>query len=158
MEFYGVWGRKKPHGILWVFGEEKNRGARKPHGILWESRGQKTPRGFMGFLEIENHWKGAENMEPKGKGEIHMSQHTPGPWRTTDRYIWATSTLLARVYKQEGQGEANARLIAAAPEMLALLGGFLSYSRETCADDVLEGLQDDAHALLTTIEGQKIPK
>lgn len=67
-----------------------------------------------------------------------MSNHTPGPWHLTDHIsphisIYAggetvdgiekpTKTIVGPIYKASGKEfAANARLIAAAPEMLALL-------------------------------------
>lgn len=62
-----------------------------------------------------------------------MSAHTPGPWRINDQrksgwmdngvYISSPANI-ARIYKLEGGDKqlfSNARLIAAAPEMLELL-------------------------------------
>ena len=52
-----------------------------------------------------------------------MSKHTPGPW-TKDRNIIedAEGQEIARVaYEQSGYVQANARLIAAAPELLKAL-------------------------------------
>jgi len=59
-----------------------------------------------------------------------MSAHTPGPWKEHDRSIWAGEILLAKVYKQGDQGVSNARLIAAAPQLLEAL------------DDVSRAYQD----------------
>lgn len=50
-----------------------------------------------------------------------MSVHTRGPWTSHDRNIWAGEILLAKVYRQGDEGEPNAHLIAAAPEMLEAL-------------------------------------
>lgn len=60
-----------------------------------------------------------------------MSEHTPGPWRACNNYgysiwrifaSWRTgSKTVAEVVGDSAETEANARLIAAAPEMLELL-------------------------------------
>ena len=47
------------------------------------------------------------------------AQHTPGPWTTDGVLIKSPSGLIAHVYPDNG--DANARLIAAAPELLAVL-------------------------------------
>ena len=54
------------------------------------------------------------------------TKHTPGPWETTRQsgitYVWqaGTETAVAKVYADVNEdSEANARLIAAAPELLA---------------------------------------
>jgi len=56
------------------------------------------------------------------------TKHTPGPWRAERMDIWPGvktpgSALVAQVHFREDQeeGEANARLIAAAPELLAAI-------------------------------------
>jgi hypothetical protein len=58
-----------------------------------------------------------------------MSGHTPGPW-IVDAYgdVTANGEDVAHVVSYYGVDEciANARLIAAAPEMLAALRGFLA--------------------------------
>ena len=65
------------------------------------------------------------------------TKHTPGPWRVAGREtrnlphsLVAADTLLARVYSKcfgdEVEETANARLIAAAPDLLAALKGVLA--------------------------------
>lgn len=66
-----------------------------------------------------------------------MSKHTPGPWKVDKReretlitaptmpYIAAVSSSL---HGQPGTGEANARLVAAAPELLGLLKTAIIYT------------------------------
>ncbi len=55
-----------------------------------------------------------------------MSKHTPGPWEETyGKKIYANGRVVAEVMTHEREHEdedsANARLIAAAPEMLAAI-------------------------------------
>lgn len=48
-----------------------------------------------------------------------MSKHTPGPWRYDGHgYIWSAS----------GEQDANARLIAVAPDMLLMLQEVMDFS------------------------------
>ena len=50
------------------------------------------------------------------------AKHTPGPWTQHEGEVWAKNYgLISRSYygKPDGEGAANARLIAAAPELLA---------------------------------------
>ena len=54
------------------------------------------------------------------------SKHTPGPWAVVDDYgmafeIESRTSGVARVSTADVRAEANARLIAAAPDMLAAL-------------------------------------
>jgi hypothetical protein len=63
--------------------------------------------------------------------------HTPGPWKIIaehedDRDVFARQELLATTYDMNGSqpkavAEANARLIAAAPELLATLQNVYNY-------------------------------
>ncbi len=79
-----------------------------------------------------------------------MSEHTPGPWTATKQterctYI-AANTKIADVYStafRDFENEAaNARLIAAAPELLAALKALL----EACyAADAAEELDERVH-------------
>lgn len=66
-----------------------------------------------------------------------MSGHTPGPWtarKHTDTAGWTVSSgnSIASVPPQRGEGEAeaNARLIAAAPELLEIVLAVESMARE----------------------------
>lgn len=62
-----------------------------------------------------------------------MSNHTPGPWTVkASRYVQRQAIvagascghdLIAEVMGSNGENEANARLIAAAPDLLAALKG-----------------------------------
>lgn len=57
-----------------------------------------------------------------------MSGHTPGPWEAWRGDVWSQSDLLVAIInraKEVGNGRANARLIAAAPDLLAVLQGAL---------------------------------
>lgn len=63
------------------------------------------------------------------EGESTKLTHTPGPWRVGERYmdmvdVWSENGagyLVARATCGEVPGEANARVIAAAPELLAFV-------------------------------------
>ena len=51
-----------------------------------------------------------------------MEKHTPGPWRVEDdKYILANKKLVAKIVGGPQGKKANARLIAAAPELLEAL-------------------------------------
>ena len=54
----------------------------------------------------------------------HKPKHTPGPWHWEDSGLWSKWDF---VYLSKGtpEFEANARLIAAAPELLAALRGII---------------------------------
>ena len=82
------------------------------------------------------------------------NKFTPGPWKVDggvvkgDLFIWASGEYfgghgLARVFKDgakrhSGTVEANARLIAAAPEMLAVLRMLLNNFEATGGKSVME--------------------
>jgi len=56
-----------------------------------------------------------------------VSAHTPGPWEVTPRGNVATqSAVIAKLPTGQPSREANARLIAAAPELLEALKRLLS--------------------------------
>jgi hypothetical protein len=74
-----------------------------------------------------------------------MSKHTPGPWSVADRLVpngrrWVqrnhTRTLVALVYSTP-EREANARLIAAAPDLLEACNEALEFAEDQ--EDVLDG-------------------
>ena len=53
-----------------------------------------------------------------------MSKHTPGPWTLDGNYVYGSNFVIAQVYQisfENPEGKANARLIAAAPEMFDVL-------------------------------------
>jgi hypothetical protein len=72
------------------------------------------------------------------------TQHTPGPWQPFTRYVTANGRFIAKAFEandtrerpgfaagqepqqSQAQAEADARLIAAAPELLAALENLLS--------------------------------
>ena len=60
-----------------------------------------------------------------------MSNHTPGPWEKCQNLVFdKNDTLVANASRrQDGYVQANARLIAAAPELLELCEEFLEWGR-----------------------------
>ena len=62
-----------------------------------------------------------------------MSKHTPGPWHTAGEQgvqIRSAKDQIAKVWTMRGnEWKANARLIAAAPELLELLREAAGYTR-----------------------------
>ena len=95
-----------------------------------------------------------------------MSQHTPGPWTISKSPMEATFVMsqegwVAQMSKLE-QEQANARLIAKAPEMKDALFGLLLLAKHEvwCArnaqgDDECSCFVSKARALLREIEGDK---
>ena len=65
-------------------------------------------------------------------------QHTQGPWAVYNQYIHGPDGIRFLAVAGDGAGQANARLIAAAPELLAALAG--------CADALREAGKDFAQA------------
>ncbi len=86
-------------------------------------------------------------------------EHTPGPWRQVKHTVWAgrpntTNGPIAEVSGRTiDEGEANARLITAAPEMESLLTELID---ETLSPDVIRILQpwfDRVDTVLAALEG-----
>lgn len=48
-------------------------------------------------------------------------QHTPGPWTVDNQYIHGPDGIRFLAVAGDGAGQANARLIASAPDLLAAL-------------------------------------
>lgn len=85
-----------------------------------------------------------------------MSQHTPGPWTIehTDEIYGADSAPVAYVQdtdRTNQQNRANARLIAAAPELLAALKRIVEWDDADC-DASLASI-NAARAVITKAEG-----
>lgn len=98
-----------------------------------------------------------------------MNAHTPGPWTVTKgRRCWSidapsqsprefpTRWLIAETVSDEDADEANARLIAAAPELLEALRDLCdAIPDETAkADQPLLGWIDQARATIAKVEGR----
>ncbi len=87
-----------------------------------------------------------------------MTQHTPGPWRHIGCDVFdGDDSPIAHIDPQEEQPsqtvEANARLIAAAPELLAALKALLAPGIGTYADaegfaELLRSDDDDTKAAI----------
>lgn len=79
----------------------------------------------------------------------HTIQHTPGPWRVQGTGIWGghadgLERLIAGLwthYVGQQQTEANARLIAAAPELLEALKALLSPDAEGDVDMAIAAIR-----------------
>lgn len=92
-----------------------------------------------------------------------MSKHTQGPWtmhgpcEITGRYSIVHNGPLAYVgdANQSGDGEANARLIAAAPEMLDALHELVKYLGVD-VDNGLDELLTNARAAIAKATGEEI--
>lgn len=90
-----------------------------------------------------------------------MSNHTPGPWEVSDKlHVSTGKTLYLFENKSASSGElrANARLIAAAPEMLAVLRAVRASISDSLVcdwqpgDDFHESLSDALDAIDAAIE------
>ena len=84
--------------------------------------------------------------------------HTPGPWEARGLTIWEpgrTSLSIAVVTQHERNARANARLIAAAPDMLAALRGILDDAKAYgMADSAFSGSLIEAAAAIAKTEGR----
>ena len=66
--------------------------------------------------------------------------HTPGPWATyghRQRFVQTEDAIIeiAEINRNEDNAEANARLVAAAPDMLAALVMLVAGDEAQCLDD-----------------------
>lgn len=92
-----------------------------------------------------------------------MSKHTPGPWKTRNGFqdgsieIFRPNkaikkpfypTEIAVVEAEEKEGKANARLIAAAPELLEALMAVLRWIDDNCETTGFEAVEAQADAAL----------
>lgn len=75
-------------------------------------------------------------------------KHTPGPWRTNGCYISSNYGEVGHAYwvssMPDGMSEANARLIAAAPELLEALQAIIDGPGLDCVPD------NDVQALISS--------
>lgn len=98
-----------------------------------------------------------------------MSKHTPGPWVAKYREVFAAETGLQIkdavkyseyrlgkfAYKEALEQEiANARLIAAAPDILAALEQIVRAVDRMPGNNPLEGLADNARAAIAKAKGK----
>ena len=60
-------------------------------------------------------------------------QHTPGPWTVDNQYIHGPDGIRFLAVAGDGAGQANARLIAAAPELLAAARLAVAWSEQVPA-------------------------
>ena len=104
-----------------------------------------------------------------------MSKHTPGPWSdynlevrsgpNPDCQKWPTGRLIADCYHTPpsghfdgGENAANARLIAASPEMRNLLQDLVAaLSQQWLPDGDMDDLKDRARELLNKIDKDPTP-
>lgn len=102
-----------------------------------------------------------------------MNKHTPGPWKVTGEELVSVGDqeLFHRVIRDEGErwtalveiedreGEANARLIAAAPVMYealqAMLNGILFTRGASMSEDRWQTLTTIARTALSQAEGRQ---
>lgn len=79
-----------------------------------------------------------------------MAQHTPGPWDVSfgrnDAAIHAGGTI-AMIDDVMTGWRANARLIAAAPELLAALGDIVASSDANCGDSLANAIRTAKDAI-----------
>jgi hypothetical protein len=84
-----------------------------------------------------------------------MSKHTPGPWRVVDvpgeasHVIGANNFTVVRGGYVSDMDTANARLIAAAPDLLAALQLIANFSNQ----DVSDMVREIARAAIAKAEG-----
>lgn len=73
-------------------------------------------------------------------------QHTPGPWEVDGQYVHGPDGRRFLAVAGDGEGIANARLIAAAPDLLAALRKALEWVEHVQSvawDSIPEGMRGD---------------
>ena len=90
-----------------------------------------------------------------------MSAHTPGPWRKQDRYIMTVvggrEVLLAAADSMEFPGDqvlANARLIAAAPDLLAACQAIMDPHSYHGTGELWSNVRNQVRAAVIKAEGK----
>ena len=84
---------------------------------------------------------------------MKQATHTPGPWEArSDRTVAAEGLPLLRCYAGRNE-EANARLIAAAPELLAA-GCNLCAVYDDCDADAMDSAIAAMHAVISKAKGK----
>lgn len=92
------------------------------------------------------------------------TKHTPGPWSTI-KYIrttlvcdangnWIAAIKPVRKFGIAGDDAANARLIAAAPELLAALDAFTQWNDRDQGEGKLEDALNKARAAIAKAKGE----
>jgi hypothetical protein len=90
-------------------------------------------------------------------------KHTPGPWEYSSGQVWedGTTKCVARRGADSGippeQRDADMRLCAAAPELLAALAALVGIAETDCMDDksnVWRSAMLDADAAIAKAEGR----
>ncbi len=90
-----------------------------------------------------------------------MTQHTPGPWAVTEGYLWRGIRAPSRVIADmrivggvvENEVQANARLIAAAPDMLAALQAIAAETTGYDTEDMIANIQGICRTIITKAKG-----
>ena len=87
-----------------------------------------------------------------------MSKHTPGPWEMRGLTVFEPGKValsIASITQHEPNARANARLIAAAPAMLAALRGLLEDAKSYgMADSAFSGSLIEAAIAIAEAEGR----
>ena len=85
------------------------------------------------------------------------TQHTPGPWHVTGYHVEARAGAIATVCDagdDDTEGDANARLISAAPELLAVLREIVDPWDFHCGDGEPTPLHARARAAIAAATGE----
>lgn len=88
-----------------------------------------------------------------------MSKHTPGPWRVDPSMSLCIDSPsgnvgLMNLARPKAESEANARIVAAAPDLLEALIELATEERRDDDDPVLEAARAKARAAIAKAEGR----
>lgn len=94
----------------------------------------------------------------KGPWKVELGEHRVGPYKSKVFEIWNQAYHVATIHEHIDKAtndEANARLIAAAPELLCVLKHLSRYCRDYLSlDDEAEAIVKDALIAIAKAEGR----
>jgi hypothetical protein len=96
----------------------------------------------------------------RGNETMNTMKHTPGPWEYSSGQVWAdgTAKCVARRGADSGippeQRDADMRLCAAAPELLAALKAAVAALRDNDVDEAMAGEFENLTDAIAKAEGR----
>jgi len=80
------------------------------------------------------------------------TQHTPGPWTANRRYVETKDQTICEIF---GGNREDARLIAAAPDLLKALTDIVEFWDSIVPTDAVNQMHINAHAAIAKATGEK---
>lgn len=89
---------------------------------------------------------------------MSKAKHTPGPWESINGYIFPIKgekiCIMTAMGSKGSEREANARLIAAAPELLEALQSIIEIGKRNTENPKYDGYYDAARAAIAKATGE----